>query len=151
MTVTELIKKLQKCSPDADVFISYGLKDLFDANVCSIIEDDFGVLIGEFPYKRNIHLSKFLLKKIFCDNPDLKEAAKLIVQAQNGSSAFIQRKMKLRYAHAGKLIDLLEMIGIVGEFDRKNTDRKSTRTVKIKTLEELEKHFKRMFVDKESL
>jgi DNA segregation ATPase FtsK/SpoIIIE, S-DNA-T family len=46
-----------------------------------------------------------------------EDAAKLIVQHQQGSTSLIQRKMKLGYNRAGRLIDQLEAAGIVGSFE----------------------------------
>jgi len=45
------------------------------------------------------------------------EAAKLIVLHQQGSTSLIQRKLKLGYNRAGRLIDQLEAAGIVGAFE----------------------------------
>lgn len=45
------------------------------------------------------------------------EAARLIVMHQQGSTSLIQRKMKLGYNRAGRLIDQLEAAGIVGPFE----------------------------------
>lgn len=45
------------------------------------------------------------------------EAAKLIVAHQQGSTSLIQRKLKLGYNRAGRLIDQLEAAGIVGPFE----------------------------------
>jgi len=45
------------------------------------------------------------------------EAAKLIVRHQQGSTSLIQRKLKLGYNRAGRLIDQLEAAGIVGPFE----------------------------------
>ncbi|SMG23626.1 DNA segregation ATPase FtsK/SpoIIIE, S-DNA-T family [Marivirga sericea] len=45
------------------------------------------------------------------------EAAKLIVLHQQGSTSLIQRKLKLGYNRAGRLIDQLEAAGIVGSFE----------------------------------
>ena len=46
-----------------------------------------------------------------------EEAARLIVRHQQGSTSLIQRKMKLGYNRAGRLIDQLEAAGIVGQFE----------------------------------
>ena len=43
-----------------------------------------------------------------------EDAAKLIVSAQQGSTSLIQRRMKLGYNRAGRLMDQLESAGIVG-------------------------------------
>lgn len=45
------------------------------------------------------------------------DAARLIVMHQQGSTSLIQRKMKLGYNRAGRLIDQLEAAGIVGSFE----------------------------------
>jgi len=45
------------------------------------------------------------------------EAAKLIVNAQQGSASLLQRKLKLGYNRAGRIIDQLEAAGIVGQFE----------------------------------
>ena len=46
-----------------------------------------------------------------------EEAAKLIVMHQQGSTSLIQRKLKLGYNRAGRLIDQLEAAGVVGPFE----------------------------------
>lgn len=47
-------------------------------------------------------------------DPLFEDAAKLIVQNQVGSTSLIQRRMKLGYNRAGRLMDQLEMAGVVG-------------------------------------
>lgn len=46
-----------------------------------------------------------------------EEAARLMVQHQQGSTSLIQRKLKLGYNRAGRLIDQLEAAKIVGPFE----------------------------------
>ena len=46
-----------------------------------------------------------------------REAAEIIVTAQQGSASLLQRKLKLGYNRAGRLIDQLESAGIVGPFE----------------------------------
>ena len=46
-----------------------------------------------------------------------KEAAEIIITAQQGSASLLQRKLKLGYNRAGRLIDQLEAAGIVGSFE----------------------------------
>jgi S-DNA-T family DNA segregation ATPase FtsK/SpoIIIE len=54
----------------------------------------------------------------FADRDKLfDEAARLIVSTQQGSTSLIQRRMKLGYNRAGRLIDQLEAAGIVGSFE----------------------------------
>ncbi len=46
-----------------------------------------------------------------------REAAEVVVTAQQGSASLIQRKLKLGYNRAGRIIDQLEAAGIVGPFE----------------------------------
>ncbi|MFA5849866.1 MAG: DNA translocase FtsK 4TM domain-containing protein [Bacteroidales bacterium] len=46
-----------------------------------------------------------------------EEAAKLVVQFQQGSTSLIQRRMNLGYNRAGRIMDQLEAAGIVGPFE----------------------------------
>jgi S-DNA-T family DNA segregation ATPase FtsK/SpoIIIE len=50
-------------------------------------------------------------------DPQFEEAARLIVRHQQGSTSLIQRKLKLGYNRAGRLIDQLEAAGVVGPFE----------------------------------
>jgi S-DNA-T family DNA segregation ATPase FtsK/SpoIIIE len=66
-------------------------------------------------------------------DPLFEDAARLIVQSQMGSTSLIQRRMKLGYNRAGRLMDQLEAAGIVGP----NQGSKA-REVRFKTDSELE-------------
>lgn len=46
-----------------------------------------------------------------------REAAEVLVVAQQGSASLLQRKLKLGYNRAGRLIDQLEAAGVVGPFE----------------------------------
>jgi DNA segregation ATPase FtsK/SpoIIIE, S-DNA-T family len=46
-----------------------------------------------------------------------EDAARIIVQTQQGSTSLLQRKLKLGYNRAGRIIDQLEAAGIVGAFE----------------------------------
>ena len=65
-----------------------------------------------------------------------KEAAEVIVIAQQGSASLLQRKLKLGYNRAGRLIDQLEAAGIVGPFEGSKA-----RQVNITDLVALDRHF----------
>ncbi|MFC4817078.1 DNA translocase FtsK [Flavobacterium sp. GCM10023249] len=65
-----------------------------------------------------------------------REAAEVIVTAQQGSASLIQRKLKLGYNRAGRLIDQLEAAGIVGPFEGSKA-----RSVNIPDLASLEQFF----------
>ena len=64
-----------------------------------------------------------------------EDAARLIVQNQIGSTSLLQRRMKLGYNRAGRLMDQLEAAGIVGP----NQGSKA-RDVLIKTEMDLQQH-----------
>jgi len=46
-----------------------------------------------------------------------RDAAEVIVNAQQGSASLLQRKLKLGYNRAGRIIDQMEAAGIVGPFE----------------------------------
>lgn len=50
-------------------------------------------------------------------DPLFDDAARLIVLHQQGSTSLIQRKLKLGYNRAGRIIDQLEAAGVVGPFE----------------------------------
>jgi len=50
-------------------------------------------------------------------DPLFEDAARIIVQHQQGSTSLIQRRMKLGYNRAGRIMDQLEIAGIVGPPD----------------------------------
>jgi len=69
-------------------------------------------------------------------DPLFKEAAKVIVESQQGSAALLQRKLLLGYNRASRLIDDLEMTGIIGSFDGENA-----RKVNIPNIHQLKLFF----------
>jgi S-DNA-T family DNA segregation ATPase FtsK/SpoIIIE len=72
-------------------------------------------------------------------DPLFEEAARLIVQNQIGSTSLLQRRMKLGYNRAGRLMDQLEAAGVVGP----NLGSKA-REVMIKTEMELLHHLEEL-------
>ena len=48
-------------------------------------------------------------------DPMFEEAARLVVANQHGSTSMIQRKLQLGYNRAGRIVDQMESLGIVGE------------------------------------
>ena len=80
-------------------------------------------------------------KDVDLDNRDpmFDEAARLIVIHQQGSTSLIQRKLKLGYNRAGRLVDQLEAAKIVGQFEGSKA-----RDVLVTDLQTLEEMLKRM-------
>ncbi len=72
-------------------------------------------------------------------DPLFEDAARLIVQSQIGSTSLLQRRMKLGYNRAGRLMDQLEAAGIVGP----NQGSKA-RDVMMKTEFDLEQYLQSM-------
>jgi S-DNA-T family DNA segregation ATPase FtsK/SpoIIIE len=64
-----------------------------------------------------------------------EDAARMIVNSQIGSTSLLQRRMKLGYNRAGRLMDQLEAAGIVGP-----SQGSKARDVLIKTEMDLEQH-----------
>lgn len=50
-------------------------------------------------------------------DPLFEDAARLIIRHQQGSVSLIQRRLKVGYARAGRIVDELEAAGVVGPFD----------------------------------
>lgn len=67
-----------------------------------------------------------------------EDAARLIVQSQSGSTSLLQRRMKLGYNRAGRLMDQLEAAGVVGP-----NQGSKVRDVLIKTDAELQQYLNR--------
>jgi len=64
-----------------------------------------------------------------------EDAARLIVQSQSGSTSLLQRRMKLGYNRAGRLMDQLEAAGVVGP-----NQGSKVRDVLVKTDAELQQY-----------
>ena len=50
------------------------------------------------------------------DDELIREAARLVVTHQQGSTSLLQRRLKVGYSRAGRLMDQLEQLGVVGPF-----------------------------------
>jgi S-DNA-T family DNA segregation ATPase FtsK/SpoIIIE len=72
-------------------------------------------------------------------DPLFEEAAKVVVMHQQGSVSLLQRKLKVGYGRAGRLIDQLFTAEIVGKYQGS-----AARQVLIKDEEELEVHLRNM-------
>jgi len=56
----------------------------------------------------------------FGDDPMYEQAKKVVVEARKASASFLQRRLRVGYARAARLIDLLEERGVVGAGDGAN-------------------------------
>lgn len=84
-------------------------------NVCEFIGDQRGYpqafLLPEYVDEKDMEGKDFDASE---RDPLFEDAARLIVQSQMGSTSLIQRRMKLGYNRAGRLMDQLEAAGVVG-------------------------------------
>ncbi|HUQ66456.1 MAG TPA: DNA translocase FtsK 4TM domain-containing protein [Flavitalea sp.] len=105
-------------------------------SICEFIGDQRG-------YPQAFYLPEYIDEKemdgkdfsLLDRDPLFEEAARLIVQNQVGSTSLIQRRMKLGYNRAGRLMDQLEAAGVVG-----GNQGSKARDVLIKTESELDQH-----------
>jgi S-DNA-T family DNA segregation ATPase FtsK/SpoIIIE len=98
---------------------------------CAFVDTPEAEKITEFIGSQRAYPSAFLLPEYVGEDGsggkeeiDLSErdkmfedAAKLVVQFQQGSASFLQRKLKLGYNRAGRIVDQLEAAGIIGPFE----------------------------------
>lgn len=105
-------------------------------SICEFIGDQRGYpqafYLPEYIDEKELEGKDFSLLE---RDPLFEDAARLIVQNQVGSTSLIQRRMKLGYNRAGRLMDQLEAAGVVGA----NQGSKA-RDVLIKTESELDQH-----------
>jgi len=117
---------------------------------CAFVDTPEVEKITEFIGSQKAYPNAYLLPEYFGEesgiNLDIdiserdsmfREAAEVIVTAQQGSASLLQRKLKLGYNRAGRLIDQLEAAGIVGPFEGSKA-----RSVMITDLSALEQFFK---------
>lgn len=85
-------------------------------NICDFIANQKGY---SSPYMLPSIIEKTEKKVIDPSDRDplFEEAARLIVRHQQGSVSLIQRRLKVGYARAGRIVDELEAAGVVGPFD----------------------------------
>jgi len=123
---------------------------------CAFVDTPEIEKITEFIGSQRGYSSAFILPEYIDENAegvadiDLSErdkmfddAARVIVQHQQGSASLLQRKLKLGYNRAGRIIDQLEAAGIVGPFEGSKA-----REVLIKDPASLEERLKEMSTPK---
>ncbi len=97
---------------------------------CAFIDTPEIERITEFIGSQRAYPDAFHLPEYFEDDDSMAEAldpterdelfedaARIVVATQQGSTSLIQRKLKLGYNRAGRIIDQLEAAGIVGPFE----------------------------------
>lgn len=98
---------------------------------CAFVDTPEAEKITEFIGSQRAYPSAFLLPEYVGEDGEsgkeevdlserdkmFDEAAKLVVQFQQGSASFLQRKLKLGYNRAGRIVDQLEAAGIIGPFE----------------------------------
>lgn len=138
-------KSTEKVNVNSEQTFEINLKNKFIASkISNIVEENKEIVLTNEEIQKYINqeISERILDepKFDFDSPDFdplfKEAAKLIVENNQGSAALLQRKLKLGYNRASRLIDDLEMTGILGSFDGENA-----RKVNIPNLHQLELFF----------
>jgi Ftsk gamma domain/HNH endonuclease len=85
---------------------------------------------------KNVSISESYDFDVLNKDPLFEDAARLIVSSQAGSTSLLQRRLKLGYNRAGRLMDQLESAGIVGI-----NKGSSAREVLIKSETDLQNYF----------
>lgn len=97
---------------------------------CAFVDTPEVESITEFIGNQRAYPDAFLLPEYVDDNAQaagsvdlgdkdalFDDAARIIVQHQQGSASLLQRRLKLGYNRAGRIIDQLEAAGIIGPFE----------------------------------
>ena len=104
------------------------------AKASGVQVNEFSMFMGPAIFKKQVGETLYSIRCIpiggYCamegedgDGPDVdmqnldpmfEEVARLVVQTQQGSTSMIQRKFSIGYNRAGRLMDQLEVAGIVG-------------------------------------
>lgn len=97
---------------------------------CGFVDTPEVDRITEYIGGQRAYPSAFLLPEYVDENSDelggadtdgerddlFEDAARIVVATQQGSASLLQRKMKLGYNRAGRIVDQLEAAGIIGPF-----------------------------------
>lgn len=99
---------------------------------CALVDTDELIRLNKFISDQRGYGGPFLLPEYVDESEEgdgvgevdllkrdklFEEAAKIVVQYQQGSTSLLQRKLNLGYNRAGRIIDQLEAAGIVGPFE----------------------------------
>jgi DNA segregation ATPase FtsK/SpoIIIE-like protein len=77
---------------------------------------DFSSLLEIYTYDEAENSRVEEIENLVIDQ-DTLSAAKIVIEEQNGSASIIQRKLSWGYNRAGRIIDQLEALGIIGPFN----------------------------------
>jgi hypothetical protein len=105
-------------------------------NEIAVAYPEFELLLDDINNIENKFKDKFDIKTKIYRDPLIKQAAQIIVTHQQGSSSLLQRRLKLGYKRAEKIIDQLEEDGIIAASDGTNN-----RKVIVQNLADLDKFF----------
>lgn len=81
-------------------FEEKGMKPSFDLSLLEALERE----------KEGVREDEFFSK----DDPLYEEAKKIVIAARKASASLLQRKLKIGYARAARLLDILEERGVIG-------------------------------------
>lgn len=84
-------------------------KEIIDFQISSFAEEELSEEFPDYSFIRGSHFRNLIDQDVL-----FEEAARLIVIHQQGSTSLIQRKFSIGYNRAGRLMDQLEAVGIVG-------------------------------------
>ncbi|MBE0653274.1 MAG: DNA translocase FtsK, partial [Bacteroidales bacterium] len=96
---------------------------------CAFIDTSEVENLTEYIGSQRGYVSAHLLPEVDEDQPEseqidlskrdakFEEAARIVVQTQQGSTSMIQRRLALGYKRAGRIVDQLEAAGILGPFE----------------------------------
>ncbi len=131
-----------------DMLVSTG-SDLIRIQ-CAFVDTPEVERITEFIGNQRGYPDAFLLPEYIDENAEgvgeidiadrdklFEESARMVVQHQQGSASLLQRRLKLGYNRAGRIVDQLEAAGIIGPFEGSKA-----REVLIKDLATLEQFLK---------
>ena len=112
------------------LFLSADAADPQRVQGCLVSEDDVRVVVDHWkgklarlredglaptgdkaPWEQDLHRRQFMKDT----DPMLQDVLKLVVDSGEASASLIQRRLGLGYPRAGRIMDLLEQLGVVGE------------------------------------
>ena len=129
------------------LFLRSAAPDIERYHGAFISEEEVEIIVGDIN-KQNIEIEKIeRFEHIVGDPQDdgaimdeegrdefFEEAARMVVSMGQGSTSMLQRRMKIGYARAGRLMDELERAGIVGPQDGSKMREVLMKTDELETL-----------------